>query len=222
MKVASFYASLKKSCVWFDFVLWCKISFIVPSLSFTFPSLLSLFPPSFPPSPFLLPPSFLSFSPLFPFLFCSLRWNACGVSWIMTSQIRPSHKPWNLYCCCAVTKSCLTLRPWGLQCARRPCPSLSPRVCSNSCPLSWWNQLFLCCPLLLLLSIFPIIEVFSNESVLRIRWPNYWSFPFSISPSNEYSGLISFRTDWFDLLAVQQTLKSLLQHHSLNWYYLIW
>ena len=69
-------------------------------------------------------------------------------------------------------------------------------------------------PLLLLPSIFPSIRVFSNESVLRIRWPKYWSFSFSISPSNEYSGLISFRIDWLDLLAVQGTLKSLLQHHS--------
>ena len=72
----------------------------------------------------------------------------------------------------------------------------------------------LCSPLLLLISIFPSIRVFSNESVLGIRWPKYWSFSFSISPSNEYSGLISFRMDWLDLLAVQGTLKSLFQHHS--------
>ena len=76
------------------------------------------------------------------------------------------------------------------------------------------NHLFLCCPLLLLPSIFPSIRVFSNESALGIMWPRYWSFSFSISPSNEYLGLISFRIDWFDLLAVQGTLKSLLQHHS--------
>ena len=76
------------------------------------------------------------------------------------------------------------------------------------------NHLILCHPLLLLPSIFPSIRVFSNESVLHIRWPKYWSFSFSISPSNEYSGLISFRIDWLDLLAVQGTLKSLLQHHS--------
>ena len=76
------------------------------------------------------------------------------------------------------------------------------------------NHLILCCPLLLLPSIFPSIRVFSNESVLRIRWSKYWSFSFSISPSNEYSGLISLRMDWLDLLAVQGTLKSLLQHHS--------
>ena len=76
------------------------------------------------------------------------------------------------------------------------------------------NHLIFCCPLLLLPSIFPSIRVFSKESVLHIRWPKYYSFNFSISPSNEYSGLISFRMDWLDLLAVQGTLKSLLQHHS--------
>ena len=75
------------------------------------------------------------------------------------------------------------------------------------------NHLILCCPLFLLPSIFPSIRIFSNESVLPIRWPNYWNFSFSIRPSNEYSGLISFRIDWFDLFAVQGTLKS-LQHHS--------
>ena len=79
-----------------------------------------------------------------------------------------------------------------------------------------YNHLFLCHPLLLLPSIFSSIRVFSKESVLRIKWPNYWSFNFSISPSNEYSGLISFMIDWLDLLAVQGTLKSLLQHHSLK------
>ena len=76
------------------------------------------------------------------------------------------------------------------------------------------NHLILCCPLLLLPSIFLSIRVFSNESTLRMRWPKYWSFSFSISPSNEYSGLIFFRMDWLDLLAVQGTLKSPLQHHS--------
>ena len=76
------------------------------------------------------------------------------------------------------------------------------------------NHLILCHPLLLLPSIFPSIRVFSNKSVLHIRWPKYWNFSFNTSPSNEYSGLISFRIDWLDLLAVQGTLKSLLQHHS--------
>ena len=94
------------------------------------------------------------------------------------------------------------------------CLPLSPEgVCSNSCALSQWCYLTISssfCPLLLLPSIFPSIRVFSNELALRIRWPKYWSFSFSISPSNEYSRLISFRIDWFDLLAVQGTLSSLL------------
>ena len=76
------------------------------------------------------------------------------------------------------------------------------------------NHPILCHPLLLLLSIFPSIRVFSNESAICIRWPKYWNFSFNISPSNEYSGLISFRMDWLDLLTVQGTLKNLLQHHS--------
>ena len=76
------------------------------------------------------------------------------------------------------------------------------------------NHLILCCPLLVLSSVFPSVKVFSSELALLIRWPEYWSFSFNISPSNEYSGFISFRMDWVDLLAVQGTLKSLLQHHS--------
>ena len=102
-----------------------------------------------------------------------------------------------------------SLRPHGLQHARLPCPSPSPRACSNSCPS---NHLVFCHPLLLLPSIFPSIRVFSNELALPIRWPKYWSFSFSISPSNKYSGLIMM--DWFDLLAVQGILKSLLQCYS--------
>ena len=101
--------------------------------------------------------------------------------------------------------------------ARPPCLSLVPRACSNSTSIELVmpsNHFILCCPLLLLPSIFPSIRVFSKESILYIRWPKYWSFSFSISPSNQYSGLISFKMDWFDLLAVQGTLKSLLQHHS--------
>ena len=107
-----------------------------------------------------------------------------------------------------------SLQPHGLQNARLPCPSPTPRACSNMSIESVMpsSHLILCRPLLLLPSIFPSIRVFSNESVLYIRWPKYWSF--SISPANEYSGLISFRIDWFDFLAVQGTLKSLLQHHS--------
>ena len=102
----------------------------------------------------------------------------------------------------------------GLQHARPPCPSQSPSLFKlMSIELvTPFNHLILCHPLFLLPSIFPRIRVFSNVSALHIRWPNYWSF--SISPSNEYSGLISFRIDWFDLLAVQGTLKNLLQHHS--------
>ena len=97
--------------------------------------------------------------------------------------------------------------------ARPPCPSPTPGVYSNSCPSSRWCHPAIR-PLLLLPPIPPSIRVFSNESTLHMRWPKYWSFSFSISPSNEHPGLISFRMDWLDLLAVQGPLKSLLQHHS--------
>ena len=97
----------------------------------------------------------------------------------------------------------------GLQYASLPYPSLSTGLCSNPS-----NHLILCCPLLLLPSVFPSIKVFSNGLVLCIRWPKNRSSSFSISPSNEYAVLISFRMDWLDLLTVQGTLKSLLQHHS--------
>ena len=120
-------------------------------------------------------------------------------------------------CCCSVAQSCPTLCD-PVDAARQASLSIT-----NS--RSWLklmsiesvmpsNHLIPCQFLLLLPSIFPIIKVFSNESALRIRWPKYWSFSFHISPSNEYPGLISFRMDWLDLLAVQETLKSLLQHHS--------
>ena len=105
----------------------------------------------------------------------------------------------------------------GLQHARLPCPSPTPQSLfklTSIASVMTSNHLILCRPLLLPPSIFPSIRVFSNESVLCIRWPKYWSFSFNISPSNEYSGLISFRMDWLDLLAVQGTLKHLLQHHS--------
>ena len=109
-----------------------------------------------------------------------------------------------------------SLRPHGLQHARLPCPSPTPGACSLMSIESVMssNHLILCCPLLLLPSILPRIRIFPSESVLRIRWSSIGSFSFSISPSNEYSGLISFRVDWLDLLAVQGTLKSLLQHHT--------
>ena len=108
-----------------------------------------------------------------------------------------------------------SLRPHGLQHTRLPCPSPSPETCSNPCTLSWW------CHPTILSSVIPFsscLQSFpasgSSESALYIRWPKCWSFSFSISPSNKYSGLISFNIDWLDLLEVQETLKSLLQHHS--------
>ena len=103
-----------------------------------------------------------------------------------------------------------SLQPHESQHARPPCPSPTPRVYSNTVQelVMPFNHLILCRPLLLLPSIFPSIRVFSNESVLHIRWPQYWSFSLSISPSNEHSRLISSRMDWLDLLAVQGTLKS--------------
>ena len=108
------------------------------------------------------------------------------------------------------------LQPHGLQHSRPPCLSPSPKVCPRSCPLHRWchpvisssDALFSFCP------VFPSIRDFSNESALLIRWPKYWSFSFSISPSKDYSGLISFKIGWLDLLAVQGTLRSLLQCHS--------
>ena len=103
-----------------------------------------------------------------------------------------------------------------MNCSTPPCPLPSPRVHSNSRPSSRWCHpaIILCCPLFLLPPISPSIRVFSNESTLHMRWPKYWSFSFSIIPSKEHPGLISFRMNWLDLLAVQGTLKSLLQHHS--------
>ena len=119
------------------------------------------------------------------------------------------------FSCSVISNS---LQPHGLQHTRLPCPSPTPGACSNSCPLSRWCHpticLILCHPLLFLPSIFPSIRIFSNESVLLIRWPKYWSFSSSTSPSNDYSGLITFRIEWLALLAVQGTLKSLFQHHS--------
>ena len=115
----------------------------------------------------------------------------------------------------SVAQSCLFTTPWVA--AHQASMSITNSQCLlkfMSIELVSSNHLILCHPLLLPPSIFPSIRVFSNESVLRIRWPKYWSFNFRISPSNEYSGLISFTMDWLDLLAVQGTLKSLIQHHS--------
>ena len=121
-----------------------------------------------------------------------------------------------LFTCSVVSNS---LRPHGLQNTRLPCPSPTPGACSNSCPSSQWCHPTISSyhPFLLLSSVFPSIRVFSNESVLCIRWPKYGSFNFSISPFSEYSGLISLRIDWLDLLAVQEILNN-LQHHSSNNY----
>ena len=137
------------------------------------------------------------------------------------ARLRSQH----VLCCCSVAKWCPTLWTHGLQHTRLPCPHYLPDLAQThghlvvdaiqpshpSPPPS--SPPSPCCPLLLLPSIFPSIRVFSNESALCMR-SKYWSFSSSISPSNEYSGLISFRIDRFDLLAVQGTLKSLLQHHS--------
>jgi len=116
----------------------------------------------------------------------------------LLSHVRLFATPWTVACqaSLSITNSWSSLK---LMCIKSVMPS---------------NHLILCLPLLLLLSIFPSIRVFPNELILRVRWPKYWSFSFSISPSNEYSGLISFRIDWFDLFPFQGTLKSLLQHHS--------
>ena len=121
--------------------------------------------------------------------------------------------------CCSITQLCPTLQSHRLQHVRLSCPSLSPGVCSNLCPLSWQCYLTISSPLasFYCLKSFPV-TVFSNELALRIGWPQYWSFSFSISPSNEYSGWISLRIDWLDLLDAQGTLKSLLQHHNLQFF----
>ena len=134
--------------------------------------------------------------------------------WLLSSLLL-----WWLCCCycCSVAKLCSTLwTPWTEACQAPLSSTISQSLLRfRSIELVMpSNHLILCHSLLLLPSIFPSIRVFSNESVLRIRWPKYWSF--SISPSNEYSGLIFLRIDWFDLLAVQGTLKSLLQHHNLK------
>ena len=119
---------------------------------------------------------------------------------------------WLLFSCSVMSDSAT---PWTAAC-QVSCTLPSSKACSNSCPLSQWCHPTISSSVIPFscLQSFPVIRLFSNESALYIRWPKYWSFIFSVSPSNEYSGLISFRMDWLDLLAVQETLKSLLQHHS--------
>ena len=133
-------------------------------------------------------------------ILCQSSWSILMVLWLLRR---------NLFQFRSVTQSCPTLQPHGLQHARLLCPLLSPRICSIH--VHWVgdasNHLTLCHSLLLLPSIFPSIRVFSNKLTLRTRRPKYWSFSFMISPSNGYSGLISFRIDWLDLPAVQGTLK---------------
>ena len=124
-------------------------------------------------------------------------WRGCYYCWSITSQVN--------YC------DCMDCSTPGFQSITNSWTLLKLMSTESMMPS---NHLILCCPLLLLPSISPSIRVFSNESVLCIRWPEYGSFSFSISPSSEYSGLISFRIEWFNFLAVQGTLKSLLQHHS--------
>ena len=141
-----------------------------------------------------------------------------GCGWEANAALQWQLSAYSLASCCSVTQLCPTLCD-PMDCSTPGFPVLHclPEfvhlmfIIESMMPS---NHLVLRHPLLLLPSIFPSIRVFSNESTLRIRWPNYWNFNFSISPSKEYSGLISFRIDWFDLLAVQETLKSLLQHHN--------
>ena len=132
-----------------------------------------------------------------------------------TKRVFPGWKICIWACCCSVVSD--SLQPHGLQHTKPPCPSPSPRVMpkfiASVMPSS---HLILWCHLLLLPSIFPSTRDFSSELSVHIRWPKYWSFSLSISPSSEYSGLISLKIDWFDLLAVQRTFNSLLRHHSLK------
>ena len=119
------------------------------------------------------------------------------------------------YCCCSLAKSCLTLYN-PMNCSTPELPFFWSLLILMSIESEMPSNHFILCHPLLLPLIFPSIRIICNESAFHIRWPKYWSFSFRISPSNKYSGLISFRIDWFDLLAVQGTLKSLLQHRSLK------
>jgi len=157
---------------------------------------------------------------LFPHLFAMKWWDWMPrPSFFWKFSFKPAFSSFTFNSSAQFSRSVISdsLWPHELQHTRPPCPSPTPRVHPNPCPLSWWCHPtisssvipFSSCPQSFLAS-----RVFSNESVLHIRWPKYWSFSFNISPSNEHPGLISLSTDWLDLLAVQGTLKSLLQHHS--------
>ena len=143
-----------------------------------------------------------------------------GAREALSALAEPVGEPCSVSCCCPVAFS--SLGPMNCSTSGFPVFHFLPEFVQTHSIESMMpsNHLILCCPFLLLPSIFPISRIFSSESALGIRWPKYWSFSFSISSSNEYSGLISFRMDWFDLLAVQGTLKSLLQHHTLKAYVL--
>ena len=146
-------------------------------------------------------------------ILCLLHWQVGSLS--LASPGKPLHLSFSsVHFSHSVVSN--FLRPHVLPHARPPCPSPTPGVYPNSCPLSQWCHPTISSSVVPFppASIFPSIRAFSSESGLRMRWPKYWSFSFNISPSNEHSGLISFRIDWLDLLAVQGTLKSLLQHHS--------
>ena len=148
-------------------------------------------------------------------LYCHIYWILGGVFKAFCRQ-RPYSQAYDFSSRFSRSVMPDSLRPHEPQHARPPCPSPAPGAHPNPCPSSWWCHpaISSCRPLLLLPPISPSIRVFSNESTLLMRWSKYWSFSFSISPSKEHPGLISFRMDCLDLLAIQGTLKSLLQHHS--------
>ena len=150
-------------------------------------------------------------------LLCLLHWQVRSLPLVhLGKQVMQMTLP-KVVAYFSVVKSCMTLcDPMDCSMPQSSAISWSLLKLTSTGSVMPSNHLILCHPLLLLPSFFPSIRVFSNESVLCIRWPKYWSFSFSISPSSEYSGLISFRMDWLDLLAVQGTLKKLLQHHSSN------
>ena len=180
--------------------------------SFFFVGLVFFYRPSFF---FLCRPSFFLIGPLFYTSFISGFENHSLMLTTLLTNLFHALGMGKLVQFSSVAQSCPTLRPHESQHVRPHCPSPTPGVYSNSCPSSQW------CHPAISSSLVPfsscpqsLIRVFSSESTLHMRWPKYWSFSFSISRSNEHTGLISFRMDWLDLLAGQETLKSLLQHHS--------